>query len=109
MIAWRGPFDPEAFSIENINKQLEKKFRPKRKRAVPDPRGSKPTLSPEAKQLLEANSIQARFAAAEANPHQPEPKGSLGTERARAQIDFGTHVRRRREGSSSHHCVLLLH
>jgi hypothetical protein len=54
MIAWRGPFDPEAFSIENINKQLEKKFRPKRKRAVPDPRGSKPTLSPEAKQLLEA-------------------------------------------------------
>lgn len=27
MMAWRGPFDPEAFSIEKVNKQLEKKFR----------------------------------------------------------------------------------
>ncbi len=34
MIAWRGPFDPEAFSLDEINRQLEKKFRPVRKRAA---------------------------------------------------------------------------
>lgn len=31
---WRGPFDPEAFSIEKVNQKLEKKFRSVRKRAV---------------------------------------------------------------------------
>ena len=35
MILWRGPFDPEAFSVEKINRQLEKKFRPVRQKAVP--------------------------------------------------------------------------
>jgi Plasmid pRiA4b ORF-3-like protein len=35
MIGWRGPFDPEAFSVEKINRQLEKKFRPVRQKAVP--------------------------------------------------------------------------
>jgi hypothetical protein len=35
MIEWRGPFDPEAFSVEKINRQLEKKFRPVRQKAVP--------------------------------------------------------------------------
>ena len=35
MIQWRGPFDVEAFSVEEINKQLEKKFRPVRRKAVP--------------------------------------------------------------------------
>jgi len=34
MIGWRGPFDPEAFSVEKINGQLEKKFRPVRQKAV---------------------------------------------------------------------------
>lgn len=53
MMAWRGSFNPEAFSIEKVNKQLEKKFRPARKRAVPAASDSKPTLSPQAKQVLE--------------------------------------------------------
>ena len=35
MIEWRGPFDPEAFSVEKINQQLEKKFRPVRQKTVP--------------------------------------------------------------------------
>jgi hypothetical protein len=35
MIGWRGPFDPEAFSVEKINRQLEKKFRPVRRKAFP--------------------------------------------------------------------------
>jgi hypothetical protein len=35
MVTWRGPFDPEAFSAEKINQQLEKKFRPVRQKAVP--------------------------------------------------------------------------
>ncbi len=35
MIQWRGPFDPEAFSVEKINRQLEKKFRPVRQKAGP--------------------------------------------------------------------------
>jgi hypothetical protein len=35
MLQWRGPFDPEAFSIEKINRQLEKKFRPVGRKAIP--------------------------------------------------------------------------
>jgi hypothetical protein len=31
---WRGPFDPEAFFIEKVNRELERKFRPVRKKAV---------------------------------------------------------------------------
>ena len=31
---WRGPFDPEVFSIEGVNREFEKKFRPVRKKAV---------------------------------------------------------------------------
>lgn len=54
MMAWRGPFDPEAFSIEKVNKLFEKKFRPVRKRAIPDPNAPKPALSPQAEQLLQA-------------------------------------------------------
>ena len=54
MMAWRGPFDPEAFLIEKVNKQLEKKFRIVRKRAVPDPNAPKPKLTPEAEKLLKA-------------------------------------------------------
>jgi hypothetical protein len=34
MIQWGGPFDPEAFSVEKINRQLEKKFRPVRQKTV---------------------------------------------------------------------------
>jgi len=34
MMEWRGPFDPEAFSIEKVNRELERKFHPVRKRAV---------------------------------------------------------------------------
>lgn len=54
MMSWRGPFDPEAFSIEKVNKQLEKKFRPVRKRAVRAASVSKPALSPQTKQVLKA-------------------------------------------------------
>lgn len=61
MIAWRGPLNPEAFSIEKVNKQLEKKFRPARKRAVPGASDSKPTLSPQAKQVLEAILSKSTF------------------------------------------------
>ena len=35
MIGWRGPFNPEAFSVEKINRKLEKKFRPVRRKALP--------------------------------------------------------------------------
>ncbi len=53
MMAWRGPFDPEAFSAGNVNKLLEKKFRPVRKRAIPDRNAPKRALSPQAEQLLQ--------------------------------------------------------
>lgn len=33
MMAWRGPFDPVAFSIEQVNRELKKKFRAVRKKA----------------------------------------------------------------------------
>jgi hypothetical protein len=48
--------------MEKANQQLEKRFRPVRKRAVSDPKAPNSTLSPEAKQLLEAIlSKQAAF------------------------------------------------
>jgi len=34
LLAWRGPFDPEAFSLAAINQQLQKKFHPLRVRTV---------------------------------------------------------------------------
>ena len=52
MMAWRGSFDPEAFSIENVNRQLEKKFHPARWRTVPDPNASKTKLSSEVERLV---------------------------------------------------------
>ena len=54
MLAWRGPFDPEAFSVAKVNRELEKKFRPVRKRAVLQPKDANHTLSPKARQLLQA-------------------------------------------------------
>jgi hypothetical protein len=35
MMMWRGPFDAEDFSIEKVNRELDKKFRPKNKPSVP--------------------------------------------------------------------------
>ena len=35
MIQWGGPFDPDAFSVEKINRQLEKKFRYIRQKTAP--------------------------------------------------------------------------
>ena len=36
MLQWRGPFDPEAFSLMAVNQQLQKKFRSARRKATPD-------------------------------------------------------------------------
>lgn len=52
MMEWRGPFDPETFSIDKVNRELDKKFRPVRKKAVrlplPQPSVGKPnTPKPE--------------------------------------------------------------
>jgi hypothetical protein len=44
MIRWRGPFDAESFSVEKINQQLEKKFRPVRQKAVASTSNSKSSL-----------------------------------------------------------------
>ncbi len=35
VLQWRGPFDPEAFSLTAVNQQLQKKFRSIRKTATP--------------------------------------------------------------------------
>ena len=61
MMAWRGPFDPEAFSIQKINQLLEKKFRPVRRRAVLQANGPRPALSPQAEQLLQAILAKSEF------------------------------------------------
>ncbi len=37
MLEWRGPFDPEAFSLDEINARLRTEFRP-RKRAIKESR-----------------------------------------------------------------------
>ncbi|HKV24236.1 MAG TPA: plasmid pRiA4b ORF-3 family protein [Candidatus Acidoferrum sp.] len=53
LMAWRGPFDPEAFSVVLVNKQLEKRFRPARKRTVGDWRAPRASQSPRTEQHLE--------------------------------------------------------
>jgi len=37
VMMWRGPFDPEEFSVEKVNRELAKKFRSKSKPSVPHP------------------------------------------------------------------------
>lgn len=61
MMAWRGPFAPEAFSVEKVNRELEKKFRPVRKRSVQQPKAANHGLSPKAQQLLQAISSKSAF------------------------------------------------
>jgi hypothetical protein len=54
MMAWPGPFDRERFSAERVNRELEKKFRPVRKRAVLQPITTNQGLSLKAEQMLQA-------------------------------------------------------
>jgi hypothetical protein len=77
MMAWRGPFDPEAFSTERVNKLLEKKFRPVRKRAVPEPNAPKPTLAPPAERLLQASLSRSGFPQQKRIRIQPDEKVPL--------------------------------
>jgi hypothetical protein len=57
VMAWRGPFDPETFSIEKVNRELERKFRPVRRRAIrlpsPQPKAANPAM-PNAELLRQA-------------------------------------------------------
>ena len=53
LMAWRGPFNPEAFSVDSINAQLEKRFGRVRTRAVPRAKVAPRALSPKAEQLLQ--------------------------------------------------------
>ncbi len=53
-MAWRGPFDPEASSVEKVNGELEKKFRPVRKRAIQQPTDANHGSSAKAELLLQA-------------------------------------------------------
>ena len=54
MMGWRGPFAPEAFSVEKVNRELEKKFRPVRKRAIQQPKAVIHGFSPKAEQSMQA-------------------------------------------------------
>ena len=58
-LAWRGPFDPEAFSIERVNQELENKFWPVRKKPVLPGKTANHGSSPEAEQLLQARTLPA--------------------------------------------------
>lgn len=55
VLRWRGPFDPEAFSLTAVNQQLQKKFRSVRKKAtthIPPPRNTTADRSPDSALLL---------------------------------------------------------
>jgi len=56
MMGWRGPFDPEAFSMEKVNLELEKEFRTARKRTSPGRVSGKP--KPPAEILDEAVQLE---------------------------------------------------
>jgi len=49
MMEWRGPFDPEVFSVAAVNRELERKFRSIRKKAIrlpsPQPRAADPGIA----------------------------------------------------------------
>src|SRR5258708_67291 len=68
MMEWRRPFNPEAFSVDGVNRELEKKFRPVGKRAVrlplPQPsadKGGTPNAEPSLQAVLsEPVSLQTR-------------------------------------------------
>ena len=57
-IGWRGPFDPEAFSIAGVNELLKRKFRPVRKRALPFPNAPQPKTAPPAAKVSSANVLR---------------------------------------------------
>jgi hypothetical protein len=40
MLRWRGPFDPENFPIDDVNKRLQKRFRPRKSATIPDQPGT---------------------------------------------------------------------
>jgi hypothetical protein len=46
LMMWRGPFASEAFSIEKVNQELQRKFRPPRKPALPQSTTAGPRWSP---------------------------------------------------------------
>jgi hypothetical protein len=46
MMQWRGPFDPETFSIEKVNWELERKFRPVRGKAIRFPSPQRKAANP---------------------------------------------------------------
>jgi hypothetical protein len=51
VMMWRGPFDPEEFSVEKINQELAKKFRSKPRAATPHSITLTPKLSAKANRL----------------------------------------------------------
>jgi len=51
MMMWRGPFNPEEFSVEKANQELARKFRSARKPASPRSITATPALLPKAKRI----------------------------------------------------------
>lgn len=51
MMMWRGPFDPEEFSVVGVNQELAKKFRSRPKADAPRSAEAKPRMSATANQL----------------------------------------------------------
>jgi hypothetical protein len=58
MMAWRGPFDPDGFSVEKVNRELARKFHPIRKKAIrsspPQQPATRMPSQQELRKLLEA-------------------------------------------------------
>jgi len=87
MMEWRGPFDPEAFSIEKVNETLEKKFRPRRKPTAREESRKRLTLSPEEREVLQRVLSGAEFRENKPIRIKPGEKVPLGlTERERELI-----------------------
>lgn len=97
MMGWRGPFDPQAFSIEEVNRGLEKEFRAPRKRTSPVRESGKPEPSLEAFQEA-ARSWEGLIARAggrqekriRTKPNETIPLGLNTPEREGTEIECGT-------------------
>lgn len=82
MLQWRGPFDPELFSLDEVNRQLQKKFRLNlnRKDAVPRPAQGTKSADPASDLLASMRSLLSESGIAPQKRKRIPPGGRIALE-----------------------------
>jgi Plasmid pRiA4b ORF-3-like protein len=106
VLRWRGPFDPEAFSLTAVNQQLQKKFRSARRKATmhaSPPENTTTDRSPNPAPLP-GPWTEPGTSPKDRKRIRPDEKGPSGTERPRARVDCEAQPRRGGAGGPVTHC-----